>query len=221
MPPASSVSPAPMSLFSPNRLSTPTIRKFSSPNCALGSTMSRESGSSAETLLSMLFFDDCHCHAPPVSASADTAIRAAAARPAIIVLRASAPRGSGLPALRPVPTRDGCTRLAPGQAARSGTSDAYPATTGMTSVSGSPGSTGTAAMTSVGGAGGTGRVPVRGGAASVPWERPKRRAPWRSGRRRSHRRCGYRSAAAFSPSPDSEMPCAPTARRLAKAAHFG
>ena len=31
-----SVSPAPMSAFSPSRLSTPTIRKFSSPNCALG-----------------------------------------------------------------------------------------------------------------------------------------------------------------------------------------
>ena len=59
------------------RLSTPTIRKFSSPNCALGSTMSRESGSSAEILLSMLFFDDCHCHAPPVRASASTAITAA------------------------------------------------------------------------------------------------------------------------------------------------
>ena len=35
--------------------------------------MSRESGSSAETRLSMLFFADCHCHAPPVIASASTA----------------------------------------------------------------------------------------------------------------------------------------------------
>ena len=86
-PPASSVSPAPMSLFSPNRLSTPTIRKFSSPNCAFGSTMSREPRSSADTLLSMLFFEDCHCHAPPVSASASTAMTAAAARPASITLR--------------------------------------------------------------------------------------------------------------------------------------
>ncbi len=85
-----------MSLFSPNRLSTPTIRKFSSPNCALGSTMSREPRSSAETLLSMLFFDDCHCQAPPVSASADTAIRAAAARPADHRLTAPAPAWLGL-----------------------------------------------------------------------------------------------------------------------------
>ena len=101
MPPASSVSPAPMSLFSPNRLSTPTIKKFSSPNCAFGSRMSRDPRSSAETLLSMLFFDDCHCQAPPVSASADTAIRAAAARPATIVLLRRPRRGSGCAVLRP------------------------------------------------------------------------------------------------------------------------
>jgi hypothetical protein len=69
------------------RLSTPTIKKFSSPNCAFASTMSRESGSSAEIRLSMLFFADCHCHAPPVRVRASTAITAVIARPAIIDLR--------------------------------------------------------------------------------------------------------------------------------------
>ena len=157
VPPASSVSPAPMSLFSPNRLSTPTIRKFSSPYCALGSTMSREPRSSAETLLSMLFFDDCHCQAPPVRANAETAIRAAAARPAIMVFLRRPRRGSGSAVLRPVPTRDGCTRSPRRSAASSGTSEAYPATTGITSVSGSSGSAGAAEMISVAGvAGGSG-----------------------------------------------------------------
>ena len=68
-PPASSVVPdAHVAGSRRMRLSTPTIKKFSSPNCAFGSTMSRESGSSAEIRLSMLFFADCHCHAPPVMA---------------------------------------------------------------------------------------------------------------------------------------------------------
>ena len=146
-----------MSLFSPNRLSTPTIKKFSSPNCAFGSRMSRDPRSNAETLLSMLFFDDCHCQAPPVSASADTAIRAAATRPATTVLLRRPRRGLDCAELRPRPTRDGCTRSRRRSAARSGTSEAYPATTGITSVSPDLLSRRrTASMTSVGGAGGAG-----------------------------------------------------------------
>ena len=200
-----------MSLFSPNRLSTPTIKKFSSPNCAFGSRMSRDPRSNAETLLSMLFFDDCHCQAPPVSASADTAIRAAATRPATTVLLRRPRRGLDCAELRPRPTRDGCTRSRRRSAARSGTSEAYPATTGITSVTGSSESAPTASMTSVGGAG-VGEpaagpaARVRGGAASVPRERWQRRATSRSGRRPSHRRCGYRSAAPFSTSSESELP---------------
>ena len=145
-----------MSLFSPNRLSTPTIKKFSSPNCAFGSRMSRDPRSNAETLLSMLFFDDCHCQAPPVSASADTAIRAAATRPATTVLLRRPRRGLDCAELRRRPTRDGCTRSRRRSAARSGTSEVYPATTGITSVTGSSESAPTASMTSVGGAGGAG-----------------------------------------------------------------
>ena len=76
-----------MSAFWPYRLSTPTMRKFSSPNCALGSRMSREFGSSAEIRLSMLFFADCHCQAPPVIASASTAKSAASERPANMTRR--------------------------------------------------------------------------------------------------------------------------------------
>jgi hypothetical protein len=40
--------------------------------------MSREWGSSADTLLRLLFFIDCHCQAPPVNTSAKVAMSAAA-----------------------------------------------------------------------------------------------------------------------------------------------
>ncbi|SHV60732.1 Uncharacterised protein [Mycobacteroides abscessus subsp. abscessus] len=49
VPSASEVSPAPMALLAPARVSTPMMRKFSSPYWALGSRMSRELGSSAST----------------------------------------------------------------------------------------------------------------------------------------------------------------------------
>src|SRR6516225_3931126 len=81
-PSASSVLPAPMLAFSPARESMPTIKKSSSPYCPLGSRMSLELGSSALMMLSRLFFDALHCHAPPVSASASTAENAASERAA-------------------------------------------------------------------------------------------------------------------------------------------
>lgn len=81
-PSASAVSPAPMALFSPCRLSTPTIRKFSSPNWALGSRMSREFGSNAAMLFIRLFLLVVHCQAPPVRTNARTANNAATERPA-------------------------------------------------------------------------------------------------------------------------------------------
>ena len=167
-PPASSGVPAPMSRFWPNRLSTPTIKKFSSPNCALGSTMSRESWSSAETRLSMLFFDDCHCQAPPVRARASTAISAAAARPAAIDLRRL--RGLGPRSALAVPTREGGTRSARRRRARSGSSEGGVEMTGMTSVSALSASAAmgcqTAGMTSVCGTGGGGGGGAGGGGAS-------------------------------------------------------
>ena len=64
------------------RLSTPMMKKFSSPFWALGSRMSLELGSSAAMVLSRLFFALCHCHAAPVTASADTAMSTAADRAA-------------------------------------------------------------------------------------------------------------------------------------------
>src|ERR1700758_4560389 len=81
-PSASSVSPAPMSAFSPARESTPTIKKSSSPYCPLRSRMSPEFGSSALMMLSRAFFDVLHCHAPPVAASASAANKAASDRAA-------------------------------------------------------------------------------------------------------------------------------------------
>ena len=58
----------------------PTIKKFSSPYWPLGSRMSLDSGSSALMVLSRLFFDVLHCHAPPVRTSASTANSAASER---------------------------------------------------------------------------------------------------------------------------------------------
>ena len=102
-------------------------------------------------------------------ASASTAIRAAAARPASIVLRRL--RGAAPRAYVPVPTRDGGTRSARRRRARSGSSEDGIEATGMTSVSGSSGSAATgcqtAGMTSVGGpvaAGQAAGLRVRGGA---------------------------------------------------------
>ena len=73
----------------------------------------------------------------PVVADYDSEVPDLAARPATTVLMRRPLRGSGWPVLRPVPTRDGCTRSRRRSAARSGTSESYSATTGMTSVSGS------------------------------------------------------------------------------------
>ncbi|CKU31176.1 Uncharacterised protein [Mycobacterium tuberculosis] len=86
-PPASSASPAPILAFAPARESIPTSKKFSSPCCPLGLTMSPECGSSALTMFSRLFFDALHCHAPPVSANARAANRAASERAASTIGR--------------------------------------------------------------------------------------------------------------------------------------
>ena len=81
-PSATLVSPAPISPFAPMRLSTPMMRKFSSPFWAPGSRMSLELGSSATMVLSNLFLALCHCQAAPVTAKADTAMSTAADRAA-------------------------------------------------------------------------------------------------------------------------------------------
>src|SRR5271166_2651230 len=81
-PPASSASPEPMFALAPARESRPTTKKFSSPYCALGSTMSAESGSSALTVLRWLFFEVLQCQAPPVRTRASTANSADSERPA-------------------------------------------------------------------------------------------------------------------------------------------
>ena len=101
-PSARVVSPAPISALAPIRLSTPTMRKFSSPSWALGSRMSLEPGSSAAMVLSSLFLAVCHCHAAPVTASAQPAMSAAAVRPRISAPRrrpswTAAGAGSGVP----------------------------------------------------------------------------------------------------------------------------
>ena len=77
-PPASSVSPAPMLALSP--AASPSRRSGSSRRrtARRGRRCRMNPGSSALTVLSRSFFDVLHCHAPPVSTSASTAINAAA-----------------------------------------------------------------------------------------------------------------------------------------------
>ena len=97
--------------------------------------MSRELGSSAATLLRLLFLDVCHCQAAPVEARAKTAMSAAATRPITMAVRrprrGAAGTGSGS-----APTLSGSASslLNP---VRTGSSEACAGTTGMTSVSGS------------------------------------------------------------------------------------
>ena len=140
-PSAMLVSPAPISPFAPMRLSTPMIKKFSSPFWALRSRMSLEFGSRAAMVFSRLFFALCHCHAAPVTANVDTAMSTAADRAASNAGRRRRLRARPAAAIGTVASTPASGESAPGEPARcrvTGARRLLPVTLASTSATATP-----------------------------------------------------------------------------------